>query len=273
MKLGRINAIQKRCAIYIRCSTLEQKKDGFSPQYQTDACRKYIQDKGYKEFKIYEDLGVSGTVKPHKRPGFSQLLRDAKNQDFSIIVFHAFDRLARDMVVAYEMIGLFREYNIQIVDIQRDIDTTTSDGKARMAMYFMFGELEHGILIERSKSGTNAKRKKLGWIGGRVPYGYMKPDSNKDSIPVINPEEAIIVRWIYDAYWDKKLNLTSIVKHLIESNVTPSKYSNQWTVAYITRILKDHQYKYDGGLINENENKICWEKILEKAYPIYPRKH
>ena len=38
-------------------------------------------------------------------------------------MFHAFDRLARDMVVAYEMIGLFREYDIQIVDIQREIDT------------------------------------------------------------------------------------------------------------------------------------------------------
>ncbi len=271
MKLNRYNSKQKVAAIYIRVSTLEQKKDGFSPEYQTDACRKYNQDKGYKEFKVYEDLGVSGTVKPNNRPGFSQLLRDAKAGDFSIIVFHAFDRLARDMVVAYEMIGLYREYNIQIVDIQRDIATTTSDGKARMAMYFMFGELEHGIMIERSKAGTNAKRKKLGWIGGRVPYGFMKPDKDKDSIPVINPYEAKIIKWIYELYWTHETTLTDIHKYLIQNKVKPSQYSKKWTIAYVSRILKDHRDKYEGCLINDNDNGICWEQILDKKYPKYPR--
>ena len=130
-------------AIYIRVSTQEQKRDGFSPEYQTHACRKYIQDRGYKEFKIYSDLAVSGTTQHTERPGFTQLLKDAKAGLFNILVFHAFDRLARNSNVAYAMISLLEVYQIKIIECQNNIDTSKDDGRFRMAIYFALSEKEH----------------------------------------------------------------------------------------------------------------------------------
>ena len=79
------------------------------------------------------------------------------------------------------------------------------------------------------------------------------------------------MKWIYDLYWEHKCSLTLIHKYLVDRKIKPSKYSKKWTIAYVARILKDHRDKYDGCLINDNENGICWERILDKDYLIYPR--
>ena len=267
------SSVENIAAIYIRVSTQEQQKNGYSLEYQVEACRKYMKAKELAEFKIYADPGVSGTVPVKNRAGFSKLLEDAEAKKFGVLVFYAFDRLARDMVIAYNIIGLLGDLKIKIAECQHNINTATNDGKTRMAMHFTFAQMEHGIIKERSKNGTLAKKKKQGWIGGRVPFGYKKPDSDKDSIPIIHPVEGKVVNLIYRLYWKDHKSLAAIVRYLDDHGVKSGKYNDKknWSSVAIMRILRENYDKYCGCVINDNENGICWPKILDKDYPVYPR--
>lgn len=259
--------------IYVRCSTKEQETEGYSLDYQIEECKRYIEKKELAYLKTYTDPGISGTTPALERPGMRQLLEDAEKGKFGVIVFHAFDRLARNMKVAYNIISMLEDRDIIISECQHDIDTTTNDGKTRMAMYFTFAQMEHGTTKERSMMGRNIKKKKTGWVGGRVPFGYKKPDDDKDSLPVINPSEADTVRLIYDMYWKDGYPVSKIPALLESQSINTGSYNDDkgWNVSKVVRILKDHKNKYDGGLIGINETGNRWGKILDDEYPTYPR--
>jgi DNA invertase Pin-like site-specific DNA recombinase len=262
----------KIACIYIRCSTEEQEKKGYSLEYQEEQCQNYIQSKEMAYFKTYRDPGVSGTTPLKKRDGMLRMFEDIKKNKFNVVVFHAFDRLARDMVVAYNIIGKFQENGITVCETQHDIDTTTPDGKTRMAMYFTFGQMEHSAILERSRLGRKARKDRIGFTGGPIPFGYTKPDDEKDGIPIIDPEQSEIVRLIYNMYWKDGYKISKIPILLDSQNIDPGKYNNKgWNVPKVTRILKNHKIKYEGGLINNNIHGICWPRILETEYPEYPR--
>lgn len=262
------------CGIYIRVSTEEQKNKGFSPEGQMKTCRDMIKLKELKEIDSYSDLACSGNVPQNERKGFSRLLEDIKKGKINVILFQMFDRLARSSSLAYKMVDVFENYNIRMIECQHNVDSSLDlmNFKMVMGICFTFAEREYGIMKERSKNGTDSKKDKLGWIGGRVPFGYIKPNKDKDSIPIINLEEANTIKLIYHLYWNNGFTLQKICDYLIKENIIPGQYSNQWKPNTISRILKDHRDRYLGGLINDNQNEIRWGKILDKEYPIYPRK-
>jgi len=270
-------------AIYIRCSTKEQEKDGYSLEYQEEKCKEYINKKEFSHFRTYSDAGVSGTTEADKRPALSNLFNDMKMGKFDVIVFHAFDRLARKMTVAYQIISTLEKYKITVAECQHDIDTLTVDGQTRMAMFFTFAQMEHGTIKERSKLGRGIKKDRYGWTGGRVPYGYSLVGTEKDagtyslvtgkdSKPIINPDEAKIVKLIYKMYWIDEYPITKMPFLLDNQALETGKYGKEkWNPTKLARILKTHKSKYDGGLMNDNKVGIMWEKILDAEYPNYPR--
>ena len=47
-----------RCGIYVRVSTLDQKREGFSLPEQEEKLREFCKFKGYQIYKVYEDAGI-----------------------------------------------------------------------------------------------------------------------------------------------------------------------------------------------------------------------
>ena len=54
---------EKIAGVYIRVSTMDQVRDGFSLGEQKSRLKDYCKSKGYKVFKIYEDAGVSASAR------------------------------------------------------------------------------------------------------------------------------------------------------------------------------------------------------------------
>ena len=113
----------KNVGIYIRVSTDEQRKNGFSPEGQIETCRRQILNKDLNEIGIYEDLGVSGTTPYQEREGFSKLLYDIQIGKIDVVVFQMFDRLARSNTIAYSMIDIFENYSVRLIECQHDCDS------------------------------------------------------------------------------------------------------------------------------------------------------
>jgi len=79
---------------YVRVSSKEQ-VEGTSPETQKAAIEKYADDNGWNLNHIYSDLGISG-AEMEKREGLLQLLADATNGKFEIMICDVIDRFGRD---------------------------------------------------------------------------------------------------------------------------------------------------------------------------------
>ena len=77
---------EKRIAgIYIRVSTEDQAREGFSLGEQEEKLRELCKYKDYDIFKVYKDAGISAKDMQH-RPAFQQMLEDMKAGKINYIV-------------------------------------------------------------------------------------------------------------------------------------------------------------------------------------------
>ena len=83
-----------RAAIYARFSTELQNDKSIDDQEAL--CRAYAAREGHEVVQVYSDAAKSGGS-IQGRPGVQQLMRDAGQDRFQVIIVEALDRLSRDM--------------------------------------------------------------------------------------------------------------------------------------------------------------------------------
>lgn len=90
--------------IYIRVSTDEQAKKGYSIDMQEDQCRKYIERLNGAVNKVYIDDGYSG--KNLNRPQIKQLMEDLKSKKNRVtaVVTWRCDRMIRSTDYYYQVL-------------------------------------------------------------------------------------------------------------------------------------------------------------------------
>ncbi len=81
-------------AVYIRVSTEDQAREGFSLGEQKEKLLQLCSFKGYEVFKIYEDAGISAKDMEH-RPAFQEMLSDMKKGKINYIVAYKLYRVTR----------------------------------------------------------------------------------------------------------------------------------------------------------------------------------
>ena len=68
-----MNEEKKIAGIYIRVSTEDQAREGFSLPEQEKRLRAMCEYKGYEIYKVYKDAGISAKT-VNKRPAFEELI-------------------------------------------------------------------------------------------------------------------------------------------------------------------------------------------------------
>ncbi len=210
-------------AIYVRVSTEEQAKEGFSLKAQQEALENYAKALGYEIFKIYKEEGKS--AKDLKRPEMIQLLKDAESKKFSAIFIYKLDRFSRSLKDLILTIDKLKEMGIDFVSLQDKIETTSASGKLMFHIISAFAEFERNIIGDRTKFGMERKAREGGFIT-KAPKGYNL--INKQLI--INEQEAEQVRKIFEEFLNSDISLTQLAK----------KYN--MTTAGIKKLLKNTTY-------------------------------
>ena len=78
-------------AVYIRVSTEDQAREGFSLREQKEKLLQLCAFKCYEVFKVYEDAGISAKDMEH-RPAFKEMLEDMKNGSINYIVAYKLEK-------------------------------------------------------------------------------------------------------------------------------------------------------------------------------------
>ncbi|MBN1188608.1 MAG: recombinase family protein [Dehalococcoidales bacterium] len=181
----------KRAVIYSRVSTPEQAEDDkTSLTEQERLCREYCQEKGYSLSATYQDIG-SGTTR--KRPSFMQMLKEAKQDVFDVIIAWKTDRLARGIYPCSALMEAIEESDITIETVAEPFDRTTFEIRA------VLGRIEVENIVQRTTMGREAKMK-AGHHHVKPAYGY---DYDLETHQwVINKIEAQWVEQIFKWYID-----------------------------------------------------------------------
>ena len=72
-----MNETKKMCGLYLRVSTEDQAREGFSLPEQKERLEAYCKFNGYEIVEYYEDAGISAKT-GNKRPEFDRMLEDGK---------------------------------------------------------------------------------------------------------------------------------------------------------------------------------------------------
>lgn len=252
------NDEKPKAGIYLRVSSRKQVLEGHGLEYQRKMCMMMIEFKNLELVNIYEDRGVSGTLDENKRPGFKKMMDDIRNDLISIVVVDSIDRFGRNTRISLNVIEEFKKHKVNILSCNQNIDTSSIFGNFALTLHLGVSELEHGLILQRLKTGMDNRKKIDGETGGNLPYGYGRDELNQI---VTDKGEAYIINYIYKLRYDKGYSLREIVDDLNKRNYQGRKKESKWYKTSVIRILK-HEKKYLGCIRNKNENNIYWPKIL-----------
>ena len=191
-------------AIYIRVSTLDQAREGYSLAAQEKTLRKWCEDHKYDVYDLYADEGISGKDIDH-RPEMGRLLQDAEARKFSIVLFWALSRFTRSVSDLYDTLEKFQKWDVSMVSYTESFDTSTPMGRAMIGIVGVFAQLERELTSERVKAAA-AERAAQGKRTCSEILGYDL--DGKDSFK-INEKEAEYVRFCFAEYLARK-NLSEV---------------------------------------------------------------
>ena len=234
------------CSIYCRVSTSEQAEEGYSIGEQERLLLEYCEKQGYKVYKTYCDAGISGKDIKH-RPAMLQLLEDAKEKRYNMLISWKINRISRKLGDAIKIIEILEKNGITYRSYSEPFETTTPAGRMQFQMMALVGEFERNTIAENVKMGMCAKARNGEWCGGIAPLGYdwevMEGYENavrKKSKLVINEKEAEVVRTIYNEYASGK-GYKAIVNKINKQGYK-SKFGNAFGVAQLRSILTNPVY-------------------------------
>ena len=248
-----MNNEKKVAGLYIRVSTEDQAREGFSLPEQEKRLRAMCEYKGYEIYKVYEDAGISAKT-GNTRPGFEELLQDIRDKKCNTIVVLKLDRLTRS-VYDWENILKFLEENDAYLDCANDdINTTNANGKMISRILTSVSQQEIERTSERTKVGLSGAIKE-GHIPHKAPFGYKHVDKK------LIPDEATkdqVIR-IFNLYYQG--NSYQTISNLYNKEKVFGK--TNWKDSTILKIIENPIYKGDFIHGKRTKNPTYYEDVVE----------
>ena len=247
-------------AVYIRVSTEDQAREGFSLGEQKEKLLQLCAFKGYEVFKAYEDAGISAKDMEH-RPAFQEMLQDMKDGKINYIVAYKLDRVTRSVRDLEELISQLEKYNCYLVCDRDDVNTSTANGRFFVRMLTVLSQLEIEIVSERTKFGLNGAIKSS-HLPGPAPLGYKK-DGNKKTI--VDETTKPVIERIFKLYLEGKSfqQISNVFNK--EKLLNPKK----WKDTTIQKIIDNKIYmgdyeQYKRIAKKENKEPVIYMNVVEQ---------
>ena len=248
-----MNEEKKKCGLYMRVSTEDQAREGFSLPEQKERLESFCKFKGYEIIDYYQDAGISAKTGNH-RPEFERLKDDIKTKKLNTIVALKLDRITRS-IYDWENLMTFLDENDAYLDCVNDeMNTTSANGKmiSRLLMSVSQNEIER--TSERTKVGL-AGAIKCGHIPHIAPLGY----KHEDKRLVIDYSTKDVVVRIFDLYYNGYSYQK--ISNLFNKEIVLGK--DNWRDSTIVTILENEIYKGDFVHGKRTKNPTYYEDVVE----------
>lgn len=256
-----------KAIVYYRMSS-EQQEDSI-PKQRVEIERIRIQF-NYEIVAEYIDDGLSGSKNTHKRKDYLQMISDIESGSVNgatVLLLWKTSRFSRENPL--EAAQFYRVLQVAKIDIhdtqlgRQDLNTQIG----RIMVMFQ-SEQNHAYSLEISDNSSGGRRNLANqgwWVAGSIPYGFNKVYISREGADVLkggrrefsikkprgwrcklekNEEEAVWVRFMFDAYANRKMSLRKIAEHLNKHGVlVPSGAPDKgWTKDNLRDMLRNKAY-------------------------------
>lgn len=242
-----------KVALYVRVSSEEQAKEGYSIAAQKQRLKDFVKSQGWSIYKIYSDEGFS--AKNLDRPDMQKMIHDIKQRKFDIVLVYRLDRMVRSVLNLHELLDLFEENKVMFKSATEMFDTTSATGRLFINIVGAMAEWERENLGERIYMGMKQMAQEGKRAGGPTPYGYDLVDGELK----VNPEEAKWITYIFENY--KLKGARTIAIDLNSMGIKKNNGKQHWTDGSIKYVLRNPVYCGMNRWNNRNDD----ETILTKG--------
>ena len=198
-----IEVAVKRCAIYIRVSTAEQRIDGWSLEAQEAGLRAYAKSMGWKVVEVYADEGKSARKRLKDRKAIHRLMADVKAGLIDVILFKELDRWFRSISDFYKIQDVLDQVGVEWVSQQQPgLEMRTKEGRLQVNVLLSVGQNETDATSDRIKYTNKFLRAQKRWTSGArtLPRCYTL-DENQQVILDESPGRAPYVRDLIENFF------------------------------------------------------------------------
>jgi site-specific DNA recombinase len=238
-----------RAVVYVRVSTEDQARHGYSLDAQREACRARALEKGATEILEFADEGVSGEVM--ERPALRKAL-EAVKEGAALFVCLDPDRLSRKLAHQLVLTEEIEKAGCRLEFVNFDWQDTP-EGRLFYSMKGAIAEYEREKIVARSRMGKVAKAKRGEKAGKLRIYGYRE----EPGCLIPKEPEASVVRQIFA--WAAAGDGPYVIAGRLTEAGVPGPGGGKWYRAAVARILKNtayvgvvYQNRYDCSGLSKN---------------------
>lgn len=224
-------------AIYLRVSTEEQAKTGYSLEYQRTTCHSRMQQQGCMDIREYVDDGYSGEYLD--RPALAALREAISKKTITNLCIYDPDRLSRNLTNQLLLADEMEKAGVQVFFVTGDYDSSP-EGRLFFSIRGAIAAFEKAKIRERTQRGRKTKAAAGKIVHNAKPYGYNF--DKETSQYIVNPIEAQIVRQIYDLCINQQLGARGIATELAMRGVKGRKAGKPLSASCVEQILTKEMY-------------------------------
>jgi DNA invertase Pin-like site-specific DNA recombinase len=248
-----------KIAKYARCSSDEQKKNGYTINDQLDLLEEFCKDYNLIGAGEYVDEGISATLEINRRKALAQLIKDAKAGKFDIVIFKCIDRFFRNVGEYYECQKQLRKAGVTWISVEEsDLDPEDDDAGFKINIYLTMAEYEAKKTSKRIRFNNKMRIKNKQVITSSFLFPWKVSGEKRSKHLEKNTEYEHVVEDLlshYELHQSKR-------KTLVYINM---KYAMNMSITTITNILTDTllygEYKGEPDYVEPYITKERFDKI------------
>lgn len=246
----------KRVRMLLRVSSNQQLEADGDLSVQRQLVKDYIS--GQSDWQLDEKEYFEGSNSGYKnavadRDVLQEALQDAKAKEYDILVVYKDDRIGRRMWEIGAYVMSLKSFGVDIYTVKDGCISPESDdimGQMMLALRYGNAQKSSSDTGMRVKDTAQKLVQKGKFMGGKAPYGYKLELSGEVSKHgralhhlVVVPEQAEVVKYIYELSLHKEFGATKIAKLLNEHKVYKNRAPRDiWKSGTITSILTNPIY-------------------------------
>ena len=227
--------------LYVRRSREDRDEEKVpSVEIQREQCEKYANEQGFLISEVYCEV-ISGKASLEERTELCRLLSDVKDKKIQGVLALDGYRLSRDTIITQMMVSTIKQAGCRLHYVQGgEQDVQSEVGEFMVALQGYFAQIEYQKIRRRFHDGMMNHASRGEYIWTRAPYGYKKVVKNGNKTLEIIPEEAEMVRKIFE--WKKEGIAIHEICRRLTSGGFQTHFGGVWDAKTISCLLKNPVY-------------------------------
>ncbi len=187
------------------------------------------------------------------------MIKDCEKGKIDLILTKSVSRFARNTVDSLNYVRKLKAMGIGVFFEEQNIDTLTIDSEMFIGLYSVMAQSESENISSNVRWGIQQRMKNGTYSSNFNIYGYRK---SEDGEPEIIPEEAEVVKTIFNRYLDGD-SITQILQYISENKIPNRAGKTEWSKSAVQNMLSNEKYVGD-VLMQKTYRSDCITKKVKK---------